>query len=325
MDPFKAPVPRDLIFDPLGTLDRESAALTAATIQRLREKTQSEVCVAVIETTGGEPPQDYGVRLYNHWRLGQSGRNNGVLVLFAIKDRRVELIPGKGYKGLFNKATCETLVKTHIVPLMRAGKMAEGISSCANRVVQRIEDHERPDAASGAIHLVGEDEQEFVETSGRRPSVLPAVICLSFLVATGGLFIASFIFGVGLLSQTALYAVLGAGAFIATVFLVGHVRPILSLFTIGVAAIAMLGVEHICPKCNRWLSIEKQILRPATAAAAGKGKRIERCARCEFRSEAMYDIPIPSSGSDGYDSGGSDSGGFDSGGSSDGGGGGADW
>jgi len=126
---------RNLIFD-------ETKTLSQSDLNKLYDISSSfeaahpgiELGVMVIRTNKGKDSHAEGVRLYNLLGLGRESVNKGVLLIFAMDDRHVELIPGTGYNDLFTQAVSVGLLRESAVPLLLAGKPAEAIAAALSAV-----------------------------------------------------------------------------------------------------------------------------------------------------------------------------------------------
>jgi len=79
--------------------------------------------------------------------------------------------------------------------------------------------------------------------------------------------------------------------------------------------------SHICPRCNKWMSVSHRTLRSATYTCSGLGEKTEHCEHCMYHSVSTYTISRKTRSSHRSSSSRSSSGG----GRSSGGGGGASW
>jgi uncharacterized protein len=68
--------------------------------RELYDKTGSEAAVVVIDTTGDESIEEYANGLFREWGIGNKQKNNGVLLLVAVKDRKMRIEVGYGLEGI---------------------------------------------------------------------------------------------------------------------------------------------------------------------------------------------------------------------------------
>ena len=121
-------------------IDAKSAGQMDAIIRELQEKTGDAVVVASVDTV--EPygtAKEYAVELFeNHGRgIGQKGKDNGVLILLAMKERRVEIEVGYDLEQWITDGFSGQ-VSREIGPSFTAGRFGEGLLEGTQRVVGRI-------------------------------------------------------------------------------------------------------------------------------------------------------------------------------------------
>ncbi|NER37930.1 MAG: TPM domain-containing protein [Oscillatoria sp. SIO1A7] len=79
------------IFEP------ETEAQLNRLISSLETKNGAEIAVvAVPETAPAPSPKQFATELFNYWKIGKKGENNGLLLLVSRDDRRVEIETGLG-------------------------------------------------------------------------------------------------------------------------------------------------------------------------------------------------------------------------------------
>lgn len=137
------PVPRYPLRDDADLLDRSTADAVRAVCVQLERETTAELGVLIIDTTSGEDSRGFALRVFNAWGVGKAGSDNGVLLVFAMRDRRVELMAGIGYEDLFTKAASERLLTGVVVPRMRAGQPREAVLEGARAVADKVRELER--------------------------------------------------------------------------------------------------------------------------------------------------------------------------------------
>ena len=133
-----------------------AGALDAATRQRLVERALalqqrkgSQLQVLVVPTTGGEPIEAYARRVFDVWRIGRQGVDDGVLLLVALNDRRVRIEPGYGLEGAVPDAVANRIIDEYLVPRFRAGDYAGGIDAASAALAGLIEGEPLPPPVSG--------------------------------------------------------------------------------------------------------------------------------------------------------------------------------
>jgi uncharacterized protein len=121
------PAPRGFVNDFGGVIDTSTAAHLEALIGELKAKTGAEIAVVTVDSTKPLSEFDYAMRIAESWKPGAAGKNNGVVFLTAVRDRRMFILTGYGIEGALPDGRVGELRDQLIVPRFRAGDMAGGI------------------------------------------------------------------------------------------------------------------------------------------------------------------------------------------------------
>lgn len=126
---------------PTGFINDYTGILTAADRQKLtnisqslQQQTGAELAVAIVKTTTPLDSKLYAVKLFESWKIGQKGKDNGVLILLATDDRRIEIEVGYGLEGDLPDALVGRILDQYAVPNFKAGNLAEGLIQTAQTV-----------------------------------------------------------------------------------------------------------------------------------------------------------------------------------------------
>ena len=84
--------------------------------------------------------QEYAVKLFeNHGRgIGEKGKDNGLLVLLAVKDRKVWIEVGYGLEGFITDGFAGETSRQYMVPYFREGRYGDGLQAGVARFIARI-------------------------------------------------------------------------------------------------------------------------------------------------------------------------------------------
>lgn len=104
------------VSNPDGTLSPEAVAEINRKLIDLQSKTSIEVAVVVISDIGNVPPEEFGIALFRKWGIGQSGHNNGLLILAVTDQRIVRFDVGYGLEGVLTDAMSKRIQITRMRP-----------------------------------------------------------------------------------------------------------------------------------------------------------------------------------------------------------------
>ncbi len=121
------PASRGYVNDFAGLLNSSNFQTINALAAALEQKTSAELVVVTLKTTGPYDIQDYSVRLWEQWKIGKAGKDNGLLLLVAVEDKKAWITTGYGLEGAVPDAEASKVYQNIIVPYFKQGKFSEGI------------------------------------------------------------------------------------------------------------------------------------------------------------------------------------------------------
>jgi uncharacterized protein len=117
------------VVDAANVLGAEQRASLEAKLKAYEDKTSDQVVVATVPSLEGSAIEDYANRLFRHWRLGQEGKDNGVLLLVAPNERKVRIEVGYGLEGALTDALSKVIIVTAVAPQFQRGDFAAGVNA----------------------------------------------------------------------------------------------------------------------------------------------------------------------------------------------------
>jgi len=115
----------------------EEAELTAK-LEGLESRTTDQLVVVTVPSLGDYAIEDYGYQLGRHWRIGQAGKNNGVLLIVAPNERKVRIEVGYGLEGVLTDALSSVIIHERILPRFRDDDYPGGIRSGVDAIVEQL-------------------------------------------------------------------------------------------------------------------------------------------------------------------------------------------
>lgn len=107
-------------------------------IVEVEKKTTAEIAIAVIKTTESEPIDMYAVNLFTKWGVGKKNKDNGVLIVVAVEDRRDWIETGYGVEGALPDAFCGEVHRQLLVSNFRKNEFGKGLWLATLAIAQRL-------------------------------------------------------------------------------------------------------------------------------------------------------------------------------------------
>ncbi|MCP3100604.1 TPM domain-containing protein [Myxococcus sp. K15C18031901] len=146
------PVPRitQPVEDLAGVLPSQDHEAVSGQLLHLGERTGAQMAVLLVETTSGEPIEDFALRAAEAWKGGSPTRNDGLLLVVAVKDRRLRLEVGYGLEASLPDGIVRSILDAQ-APLFAREDWRGGLTNIVEQLLQRLErgDAEPPNTPSG--------------------------------------------------------------------------------------------------------------------------------------------------------------------------------
>jgi uncharacterized protein len=138
---------RGRVNDYAGVMSQEQVQSLEARLAQFDQETGHQVAVLTIPTLDGEDMEGFSIRVAESWKIGKKGFDNGVILVVAVKDRRLRLEVGYGLEGVLPDAIAKQITSNYIVPRFRSQDYAGGIIAGIDAVLRVIKNEPLPESA----------------------------------------------------------------------------------------------------------------------------------------------------------------------------------
>ncbi len=126
---FDAPAFQGDVLDEASLLSDADREILRERIRALREDSGIWAAVYVAKSLQGDAIESAAVATFEKWRLGQAGKDNGLLVLVAPVERKMRIEVGYGLEGFITDAFSKRIIDEIYQPAFREQRYAEGLMS----------------------------------------------------------------------------------------------------------------------------------------------------------------------------------------------------
>ncbi len=108
-------------------LDRELSAF---------ERTDStQIVILTVPSLEGEVIEDFGIKVAEAWKIGQRGKDNGVIFIVSKQDRKMRIEVGRGLEGKLTDLTAGRIVDLVVKPRFKRGDYDGGFLAGVSSLV----------------------------------------------------------------------------------------------------------------------------------------------------------------------------------------------
>jgi uncharacterized protein len=127
-----------MVNDFTGTLDAGWKSSIEDLCIKVRNETGAEIGVAVISDLQGITIEEYAVKLFEKWGVGKADKDNGVLLLVSMQERKVRIEVGYGLEGVITDLEAGNIINDIIVPRFKENDynagVYDGVYALANEI-----------------------------------------------------------------------------------------------------------------------------------------------------------------------------------------------
>lgn len=130
------PNPPRLVNDLAGVLSPQEEQQLESELVAYDDSTSNQIAIVLINTLDDYPIEEYATRLFREWGVGNKNNNNGVVILAAIRDRKIRIEIGYGLEGAIPDITTGHIIQNDIAPNFRSGDYYQGLSQAAHSIIK---------------------------------------------------------------------------------------------------------------------------------------------------------------------------------------------
>jgi len=112
------------------------------------DSTGNQIAVLTVSTLGGESIEEYATAVFDAWKLGQKGKDNGVLIIVAPSERRMRIEVGYGLEAKLTDLLAGRIIRNIMTPRFKAGDYDGGVKEGVKAVITALEGGEVPEAGA---------------------------------------------------------------------------------------------------------------------------------------------------------------------------------
>jgi len=104
----------------------------------LEKKTSVEMAIATVNSVDPYDTKTYAVKLFELWGIGKKNKDNGILIVCSMKEKRVEIEVGYGLEGVVTDQFCGSVLDDNVIPRFKENKFGEGLFNGTSAIAARI-------------------------------------------------------------------------------------------------------------------------------------------------------------------------------------------
>ncbi len=146
------------IVDNADLLDTDTRQALTDRLAAHESKTTNQIVVVTVPTLQKREIEEYGVALGRAWGVGQKGKDNGVLLIVAPRERKVRIEVGYGLEDVLTDAATSEIIQQTILSRFKQHNMQAGIIDGVEAILADLGDPSVQEVAPEPQPMTSEDE-----------------------------------------------------------------------------------------------------------------------------------------------------------------------
>lgn len=128
--------PSGRVHDEAQLLSSEQRSSLDSKLAAFEQETSNQIVVATFSSLDDESLEDFSIRLAEKWKIGQKGKDNGIILVIFPQDRRLRIEVGYGLESVVPDAYASRIIEEKIKPNFRKGDFYAGIDQAVDALMK---------------------------------------------------------------------------------------------------------------------------------------------------------------------------------------------
>jgi len=127
--------PKGFVNDYAQLLNTEQKQNLETKLSDFEKQTSNEIVVATVKNLKGDVIENVAVELFEQWGIGKKDKDNGVLILIALDDRKMRIEVGYGLEPVLTDAQSYWIINNQMKPAFQGQDYYKGINSAVEKII----------------------------------------------------------------------------------------------------------------------------------------------------------------------------------------------
>ena len=160
------------VVDEADILSSETENLLSGLFESVEKQTSAEMAVVAVKSLEGEDIGSYALSLA-HNKLGKKDKDNGLLILISLDDRKYRIEVGYGLEGILNDAKVGRIAREYIIPNFQKDDYNAGILLASKEIANVI---------TGGETSINYEENIYSESYSKEDLIMFFIFLIIFII-----------------------------------------------------------------------------------------------------------------------------------------------
>jgi uncharacterized protein len=124
--------------DYASMISPQARAVIEGKLKALEEAESTQIVILTVPSLEGEPIEDFSIKVAEAWKIGQKGKDNGILLIVSKNDRKMRIEVGYGLEGRLTDLQSGRIIDEVIKPAFKSGNYDSGFISGVDALIASV-------------------------------------------------------------------------------------------------------------------------------------------------------------------------------------------
>src|SRR5688500_8392436 len=136
------------VVDNAEILSPAAAERITSVLKAHEDRTIDQVAVLTVRSLSGSSIEEYAVAVFESWKLGKKGKDNGVLLVIVPPERKMRIEVGYGLEGQLTDLQASRIIRNVMAPHVKAGDFDRGVEEGVAAILAQLKGEAAADNAT---------------------------------------------------------------------------------------------------------------------------------------------------------------------------------
>jgi uncharacterized protein len=124
---YQVPELQGPVMDQVGVLPDSFKQQLTELLLDFNRRGKAQIQVLIIDSLQGEVIESLSIRIADQWKLGSKEKDNGILFLISMKERKMRIEVGQGLEGAIPDVYAKRIISDGVRPLFKHKRYSDGV------------------------------------------------------------------------------------------------------------------------------------------------------------------------------------------------------
>jgi uncharacterized protein len=130
--------PKNAVNDFVDCLGQTTKFILESKLRNYYDSTTNEIVVIIVDSLNGQRIEDVALAYGKSWIIGNADKDNGIIILLALKNRKIRIELGLGFEKNLSEPVLKEIIQNQFVPNLKKQNYYEALDKGINALLEEI-------------------------------------------------------------------------------------------------------------------------------------------------------------------------------------------